>query len=124
MAGRFAVMGAETGTAAVATSDLGRERSYRLVCALAGLLCLLGVVSTTALRTSEGTHHHHSALATVTAVTDGHATNLRGERHAVSTSAHTVSRDVLVTHVAAAAAESAVVLPVHSVGTRGPPALA
>jgi hypothetical protein len=122
MAGRFAVMGAETGsTTAVATSDLASERSYRLVCALAALLCLLGVVSTTALRASEGVHHHRTAIAAVASATDGHATNPRTDRHAVTGAAHPWSRELLLMPGANASAESATVASVHSVGTRGPP---
>lgn len=95
--------------------------SPRLLCAVAGLLCAVGVLSGGVLHASQGAHHPAHAVAAVVTLTDGHGTVLRSDHHGVATTASATIRARLQTDVATTPSAGISAVTIDSVRTRGPP---
>jgi hypothetical protein len=108
----------------VALDQRGLRPATRLVCVLAGLLCAVGVLSGATLHPSGISHHRAPHIAAISTLADGHGTAVRTEQHAVATSADPVRQDLRFGRATSTRATSVAVVPVDSVRTRGPPALA
>jgi hypothetical protein len=108
----------------VALDQRGLRPAARLACVLAGLLCAVGVLSGATLHASGITHHRAAHIAAISTLTDGHGTVVRTEQHAVATSVDPVRQDLRFARATSTRATSVAVVPVDSVRTRGPPALA
>ncbi|MGH8860552.1 MAG: hypothetical protein ACRDVG_04840 [Jatrophihabitantaceae bacterium] len=101
-----------------------RELPYRGICVVAGLLCVLGVLSGTLLRANGATHHHHPAVTAAASVADGHGVNARGDQHAVLV--QPAAEHDAVGEIAFVRSPHALpdLRSVETVRTRGPPAAA
>lgn len=96
--------------------------SPRTLCIIAGLLCTVGVLSGTMLRSAEAHHHRVFGVAAVVTVADTHGA-LRADQHVVATAPASVAQSRVRLGLVAAEATSVDVVTIDSVRTRGPPAL-